>query len=530
MQTIYYHGNIITMDESYPTATAICVENGKIIAVGQDQEILALKKADSCLVDLKQKTMLPGFIDPHSHFFGVADALSQCDLSQVTSFEQIIVEMKKFIQENNIQPGQWVYGNGYDHNFLVEKKHPNKFILDQISTVHPIVLIHASSHIGTANSLALKLQHIDEKTPDPNGGKFYRIENSNEPNGFMEENAFIHFRNQLPMKTVDELMKLVVKAQDIYAQYGITTMQEGMVAKPLFDLLHHAASLHLLKLDLVGYLDIDHHFDLIHNELYRNKYTNHFKIGGFKVFLDGSPQGKTAWISRPYLNEKDYCGYPTLKDEHLYHLIELSLKEQQQLLAHCNGDAAAEQYLTQFEKVMKQYPYLDTKRPVMVHAQLVRKDQLKRMLPLNMMPSFFIAHTYFWGDIHIENFGRERANHISPAKSALDLGIPFTFHQDSPVIPPDMMKTVWCAVNRQTKAGVTLGEDEKISVYDALKAITIHAAYQYFEEDTKGSITKGKIADLVILDKNPLTTNHQDLANIMVLETIKEGKTIYKVK
>ena len=184
--------------------------------------------------------------------------------------------------------------------------------------------------------------------------------------------------------------------------------------------------------------------------------------------------------------------------------------------------AAAEQYLNALEKA--EYP--ENLRPVMIHAQLLAEDQLDKVKNLGVIPSFFVAHVYHWGDTHIENFGMERAQNISCAGSALKKGITFTFHQDTPVIMPDMIETIWCAVNRKTKGGVTLGENQKIPVYEALKAVTKNAAYQYFEEKDKGTIEKGKKADLVILSGNILECS--DIRSISVLETIKEGKTIYR--
>ena len=183
-----------------------------------------------------------------------------------------------------------------------------------------------------------------------------------------------------------------------------------------------------------------------------------------------------------------------------------------------------------FEKVQKEHPEYSTNRPVMIHAQLVQKEQLERMKKLSMMPSFFLAHVYYWGDIHLENFGKKRAEKISPAGTAKALGLPFTFHQDSPVLMPDVFRTIWCGTKRMTKAGVLLAEDEKISVYDGLKAMTVYAAYQYGEEETKGTIQEGKTADFIILDRNPLEIPEEEVKDVKVLETIKEGKQIYVLK
>lgn len=515
------------MEEENLYATAVMIENGKILRVGKDEDIISLADLHDEIIDLNGKTMMPGFIDGHSHFVALANSLSQCDLSKTKNFQDIIESMKAFISENDILEGQVVVGCNYDHNFLEEKAHPDKFVLDKISENHKIVIIHASSHMGVANSSMLIAHGLNQETPDPAGGKFGRVKDSNELDGYMEENAFMAFRSKAVTMDPGQMFKLLVKAQDIYASYGITTVQDGMVSEGLFKLLQHASLQNLLKLDVVGYVDVNKcRLTLTNNPNYLNKYRNHFKIGGYKLFLDGSPQGGTAWMSEPYVN--GICGYPVLTDERLHELITIALEDKQQLLAHCNGDAAAEQYITQFEKVKKEHPDWELKRPVMIHAQLVRKDQLERMPALSMIPSFFVAHTYFWGDIHLANFGWERGSHISPAKTAALLKLPYTFHQDTPVLMPDMLKTVWCAVNRQTRNGVDLGDDERISVREALEAITINGAYQYFEEDTKGSLKPGKVADLVILDKNPLEIDPKEIDQIQVLETIKEGKSIYK--
>lgn len=530
MSVLYYNGTILTMDEECPKVQAVLVEKGKIKKIGSNEAVLACKGEDTVCIDLGKKTMLPGFMDGHSHFAGLATSLSQCDLSGAQNLEELVRLLQDFIRENAIPEGQWVTGTNYDHNFLQEKRHPDKFLLDAVSTKHPLVIIHASSHMGVANSLGLKLQGIDADTQDPAGGHYGRVPGFNEPDGYMEENAFVQFRNAMPMPALDDILALFKKAQNIYASYGITTIQEGMVTEPLFQILRYAKEKQTLYLDLVGYLDLENCMELLLQEAgQQKKYCNHFRIGGCKIFLDGSPQGRTAWMQKPYADAKDgYCGYPNKEDEQLYQLILAAVRNGQQLLAHCNGDAAAEQYITQFERVMADHPEYSTCRPVMIHAQLVQKKQLKRMKKLKMMPSFFVAHTYYWGDIHIQNFGMERAQNISPAGEALRLGLPFTFHQDSPVLPPDVFQTIWCAAKRVTKTGVQLSQEQSISVFDALKAATVYAAYQYGEEADKGTIAEGKCADLIILDKNPLEVSLEEVKKIKVLETIKDGVCIYR--
>lgn len=528
MKTYYINGTILTMEEEL-YQEALCVEDGRIIAVGTEEEVLKGKTEEDHVVDLGGKTMMPGFIDGHSHFVGTANAMTQCDLSACTSFQEMIDTMKAFKECRNLGEDEWLLGCNYDHNFLKEGCHPDRYVLDQISETNPIVIVHASSHMGVANSRALKLQGVDETAQDRKDGRYGRVEGSQIPNGYMEEKVFLEFQAKIPMPSIEKLMQLIGEAQKMYASYGITTIQDGMVGMPLFQLLKAASDMGILKADVVGYLDIMTAADLVDTmPEYVDQYQNHFKIGGYKIFLDGSPQGKTAWMLQPYEGEMEYRGYPIHSDENLKKYILVALEKEQQLLAHCNGDAAAEQYVTQFEQALKEKGQEESFRPVMVHAQLVQKNQLERMAKIQMMPSFFVVHTYYWGDIHMKNFGPERGSQISPVKDAVDLEMKYTFHQDTPVVPPDMMRTVYSAVNRVTKSGQEIGKNQCISVLDALKAITIYGAYQYREEAEKGSIAVGKKADFVVLDQNPLAIPVENLAEVQVLMTIKEDEVIYK--
>lgn len=526
---LYFNGDILTMeDEMY--IDSLLVKSGKIFKIGKKEDLDVFVDESIELINLEGKTLMPSFIDTHSHFTGYANSLLQVPLDNATSYDDIVVSIKNFIKENDIKPGEWIVAKGYDQNSLDEKTHPTKEILDLAAPDNPVVIQHQSGHMGVFSSKALESLEITTKTQSPNGG-IIQIENGN-LTGYLEENAFINYVQKVPMISFDKFKNAIIKAQNIYSSYGITTMQEGMVVELLADILDFLKSSKVLKIDLIAYIDLKSSKDLINRfKDCIKSYNNRLKIGGYKIFLDGSPQGRTAWMLKPYKNDNSgYKGYPIYTDDDLQEKIQTAIKENMQLLAHCNGDAAAKQYITQY-KIAKEIlnPKNDI-RPVIIHAQLIAKEHLEDVKNLNMIPSIFIAHVYYWGDIHIQNFGIERASSISPAKSALTKGVKFTFHQDSPVTEPNMLETVWCAVNRTTKNDVILGESEKISPIEALKAVTINAAYQYFEEDLKGSIKEGKLADLVILDSNPLKVDPLKIKDIKVLETIKEGKTIFKSK
>lgn len=540
-QTLYYNGTILTMEGQNSLAEAVLTEDGRILDVGTYDGLSERAGREARRADLQGNVMMPGFIDPHSHFTACASQTMEVNLDGADSFEEIISRVREFIHTRKIPEGQWIQASGYDHNSLKEKNHPRRKILDQAAPRNPLILKHQSGHMGVFNTMALNEMGVTGDVLAPQGGMIEK--DGKTVTGYMEEAAFLGFQDKVPMPSADDFLKAYGRAQELYASYGITTVQEGMMPPQLLPLYRMLAGSGLLKLDLVAYVDAKNS-KAVTNEMkdYVKQYKNHIKIGGYKMFLDGSPQGRTAWMREPYqpaegLNQPvDYKGYGTLTDAEVYACIMKAEQEGMQLLAHCNGDMACEQYLNQLEAVYGEMSvsgntdgfYPGDIRPVMVHAQLLGVDQLERVKKLKVIPSFFLAHVYHWGDVHIRNFAVERASHISPAASALRKGITFTLHQDSPVIRPDMLETIWCAVNRRTKSGVLLGAEERLPVWEALKAVTVNAAYQYFEENEKGSIVCGKKADFVVLDQNPLTIEPEKIRDINVLATLKEDKLIWK--
>ena len=471
------------------SAEAVLTENDKILAVGSLEAVQAAAESGKhqdtpILKDLKGAVMLPAFIDSHSHITAVARVLSFAMLQEAESFDGIIGILNRFKEERKLEPGDWIIGTGYDHNNLKEGRHPDRFILDAAFSENPVMVTHASGHMGVANSLAL-----------------------------------------------EQLGRQLQAAEQLYLKHGITTIQDGRTGKEEWKLLKYAAEQGLLHADVVAYAALNDAHELTEeNPAYTGAYCNHLRIGGYKIFLDGSPQGRTAWVSRPYEGEPEgYCGYPIFKDKEVQSYFETAFREGRQLLVHCNGDAAAQQMIGACRMAADTTGQDPAKtRPVMIHAQLVRPDQLKEMERLSITASFFTAHTWYWGDVHLKNFGEARALKISPARTAIDDGVNVTFHQDSPVIQPDMLETVWCAVNRISSGGHPMGLMERVTPYEALKAVTSNAAYQYGEENEKGTIEPGKTADFVILSASPLTVLPEEIKKIRVLETIKGGKVLYK--
>ena len=272
--------------------------------------------------------------------------------------------------------------------------------------------------------------------------------------------------------------------------------------------------------------DID---DIQHDQTYRSG----FRVAGVKVMREGSPQGRTAWVTEPYEEGPpgagpDYRAYGTMNTDRYKTWSAALIRRGVPFLAHANGDAAMDLMLDGVDEALSSMEVVPDHRSVIIHAQLMRADQLDRAAVLNVVPSFFSAHAFFWGDWHRRSFGENRGNNISPVRWAIDRGVNFTVHNDAPIVPPDIMRLVSITVNRMTRSGHILGPHQRATIQEALHAVTLGAAYQYFEEDIKGSITVGKQADLVILETNPLTTDPSQLEDIQVLETFSRGRSVHQ--
>jgi predicted amidohydrolase YtcJ len=533
---IFAGANIITMDETI--AEAVAVRGDRIVASGDRAQIFQLRGNDTRVVELGEQALLPGFIDAHGHFSGVSRYADLLDLSSppvggITSVEDIVRALRSRIEQQQIPPGELVFGFGYDDSLLEEGRHPNRDDLDRASTDHPIVVRHVSGHLLAANSAALLQAGISGATPNPEGGIIRRRVGSNEPDGVMEETAMGAFPGSSANMGPEKLSQLRREAIDIYAGYGITTIQDANISTAYADLMRAEAEAEPYAVDIVAFVMAN---PLSDEELqavsYEQNYTGGFRVGGVKFTLDGSPQGRTAWMSQPYTEgppgqEADYVAYPSYSPQAYKARMPDLLARGVPVLAHANGDAAIQLMIDGIKEAVAGEPIPDH-RSVAIHAQLARPDQLDQFKEFGIIPSYYSVHPYFWGDWHRLSFGEQRASFISPVKATVELGIPYTVHNDSPVVPPDIMRLISITVNRQTRSGYVLGPDQRASVMEALYAVTQGAAYQYFEEDEKGSISVGKRADFVILGQNPLTADPQELENIEVIETFARGQSVFR--
>lgn len=542
-QTLYFNGNIITVNDAQPSVEAVLTDGETIKAVGSLTEVEAQADKDAKRVDLEGHTMIPGFIDGHSHIctscmFPRFDAPPTGDIDSV---EKLIEAGRRYLEENPVKEGAWLVGMGYDHHAFPDDKHPTKADLDKISTDVPIVMLHSSGHVGCCNSKVFEVSGITKDTPNPEGGTYVKDPKTGELTGMVEEAALTIelLSKHMPRPDANFMVAAIERAEKLYLSMGITTAQDGsfdLNFVPLITGLHKAG---LSKIDIYGYPQVDLIGDN-GDKIPRSsdaEYTDGVKVAGVKYFLDGSPQAKTAWLSKPYYippegESADYCGYPVHpSDDEVCNVYKRALENGWQILCHANGDAAIEQFITQYARAQKETGITDALRPVVIHCQTVREDQLDRMKEIGLLPSFFHDHVYLYGDLHLDSvLGPERGRRISPLTSALKRDMTFTMHQDTPVIPPNMIKTLHHAVNRKTRSGREIGPEFAVDPMEALRALTIYGAYQIFEEDSKGSIEPGKIADFVVLDKSPLDVPKETIWDIQVLTTIKRGEMVYNAE
>lgn len=516
--TLYFGGPIVTLEEPQ-YAQALVERGGRIAYVGDREEAERLAGPGARRVDLEGRTLLPAFVDPHSHLLACAYARLQVPLGECAGWGEIADRLSRHVQERGVQPGEWVKGTGYDQNALAEGAAPDRFCLDRACPNNPVVIQHASGHAGVFNTLAL------ERLGALNGDCGLERDGQGELTGRGEENPFLDLLGRIPMEGLEDVLRAFQGAQEEYASHGIATAQEGLLQPVMAPVYQEILRRGLLYLDVNAYVP-PADYDRLRGQFAQGVSASPgiFRAAGMKIFLDGSPQGGTAWVREPYAGGG--CGTSTMTDGQVLSAFRQALDRDAQLLAHCNGDRAAEQYLTLLAQAEREAGK-KLCRPVMIHAQLLGLDQLERVKALGVIPSFFVAHVYHWGEIHVKNFGLDRAGRISPAGSALAWGIPFTFHQDSPVIPPDMLETIWCACVRRTKTGRVLGAEERIPVEAALRAVTQTAALQYGLERELGTLRPGKRADFVLLSGDPLRTPPEELKKLQVERTIQRGRTIW---
>ncbi len=533
-RVVYRGGPVVTMDEERRVVDALGVHGNRIAAVGTEEEVLAWADGNAEIIDLGGKALLPGFIDAHGHFpgegvYSILADLNSPPIGEMKTVDDIVARMK--LQAAETPKGEWVVGMSYDDTLLAEKRHPTREDLDRVSTEHPVGLVHISAHLATVNSKGLEEIGYDADTPDPAGG-IIRRDASGAPDGVLEETAAQPVMEKMTTPSMMEGLEMIAEAGRRYVASGTTTAQSGYATGDLVSSLTMASRFGLIPLRLVLWPGMETADEMLDDRASYDTYDPEWvRIGRIKLVADGSIQGYTGYLSEPYHvppgDDPEFRGYPRIPADELRERVVRYHEAGLPLAVHGNGDASIDDILDAFDAANEAKPLGDT-RPVIIHSQMARDDQLDRMAELGVIPSFFVLHTYYWGDRHRDIFmGPERASRMSPARGAIDRGIQPTLHADSPVVPMEPLRIVWSAVNRMSTGGNVIGEAQRITPMEALAGVTINAARQHFEEATKGSLEVGKLADLVILSSSPLDAPTR-IDQIKVMETIVDGATVYR--
>lgn len=548
MKTLYFNGTIITMDKNVSEAQAVLVEDDKIIAVGSYDDLAEQIDSETKLFNLRGMTLLPGFIESHSHAGGFARALQFVDLAppslegKVKNVADVKEVLKADYEKNHdkYHDKNWLIGYRYDYNNFPPDERVTKFDLDEVATDIPILIVHLSYHAGVANSKLLELLDINENTIDPDDLSFERVPGTKEPNGVLKEAAFMRFpgiaeaiKVSSDRETWSDLWKPVVA---YYAAQGYTSVKEGNLTKGQFEFLSYLDDRNELILDVVGHASVaDQKLLQILEEKWALNLDggNKFRAPGLKIIADGTLELWTAWLSEPYCtqindNPADYAGKLSVSAEFIYKTIVWCLENNKQIIVHCIGDQTSETFIEMYQKALATTNLSNDIRPVMIHATIAREDQIERMKELNMTPSFLVEDVYYFDDFYRNKLlGQKRSERLGPWGWAKKLDMMFSLHHDSPVFFPNSMMALHTAVTRLTARNELLAKEHQISMEDALAALTIYPAYQYHEDDVRGSITVDKYADLVVLDRSPLTISNDQIKNIKVMYTIKDGQVIY---
>jgi predicted amidohydrolase YtcJ/heat shock protein HslJ len=536
---IYHNGSILTMAGAEATyVEALAVKDGKIAFTGSKSNALKMKGDVTKIVDLGGKTLLPGFIDGHSHYINSLLVADQCKLYSPPSgpgkdVPSIIAELKRYATERKIPKGEMIMGYGYDDTVMPGGRLLNRDDLDEAFPDNPVRIEHVSMHGVVLNSLALKYYDISVETETPAGGVIVRKPGTKEPWGLIMETAFLPVVAKSEPMTAQREINATRAGQMLYAENGVTTAHEGATHFPQIQTIQRASDAGANIIDVVAYPFItDADKVLAEYPLEKwTKYENRFKLGGVKITLDGSPQGRTAFFTTPYLTggpsgEKNWKGEPTFPQDLANKMFKKVYDMNVPLLVHCNGDASIDAFLTAYE-FARAGDYSKSWNVTTIHTQFIRKDQIAKFVQYKIRPSFYTLHTFYFADAHIANRGREQAMYISPMRDAIDAGLRPTNHTDFVVAPLDQMMMLYSAVNRISRAGAEIGLDQRVNPYEGLKCMTEWASEQYGEQASKGTLEAGKRADLVILNKDPLQVDPKAIKDIKVVETIKDGVSIF---
>lgn len=534
--SIWQGGTIITMDGPAPrTVGAVVERDGKIVFAGPAKAARKIAGKGAVINDLKGATMLPGFVDSHSHFAMMMQVATGIDLDDpalgAKDVASLIAALKAGAAAQHVPEGGWVIGWNYNENKLAEKRHVTSAELDAALPGYKVALIHFTGHGLVTNGAGLDLAGITAATSNPAGGLILR-DATGKATGALFETAMNLLVPKIPQPTAQQRLGALDAAQRHYASWGYTHAQDGASQIPEIDFLRSAEAAKRIKLDIAL---LPFHTTLPtllkRDDLHFGTYQGHVKLQGIKFVLDGSPQARTGFFTKDYANgspegKHPWHGQSNISEADFRAQSRQAFDRGWQLFVHANGDAAIDMAIAGFEALGIKAS--DNRRPVVIHSQFQRPDQLPAYARIGVGPSYFTNHTYYFADIHRSNFPKEMVDFISPMQSALKAGLHASNHSDAPVTRLEPFVQLWSSMARTSLSGVVSGPEQRLSAYQALQMLTTGPAWQVFEENRKGRIKAGLLADFVVLDRNPLTTPVDQIRSLKVLKTVKEGKVIWQ--
>lgn len=527
MKKLYTNGVVVTMDPEMPQAEALVTEGNRIVGRGSNDEMKHLA-GDCQTIDMNGGALFPGFNETHNHLTMYALYSSYAYLGGCETIDEVLSVMREQAHKTK---GPVIVGYSFDDTRMNDGRGITRHDLDAISTDKPVFIIHISAHLGFLNTLGLAYFNITAATPDPEGGTIHREEDGS-PAGRIDELAFFAIPAQLGKPDEREYRTLLEDAIVEYNSKGITAIHDaglGLEGMPDTVMKVYDQLLAENKLSLRVFLSaLPTEFDSLNPASYLPMDDNIFTIGGVKLFIDGSIQGETAALLESYLSKDGWKGELFSSVDDFEALVEKYFSAGHHLSIHGNGDAAIEAIIVAFEKVQAK-GFVNKSPHMLIHCQMASKEQLMRMRRVGLIPSFFGMHVENWGDRHHDIFlGPDRANNIDPAGEAEAMGLPFTLHTDTPVLPIQVLDSIHVAVNRRTRGGRLLGDEQRITAYNAVAAYTSVASICSGAQNHRGTLKPGKLADMVILSQDITTCAPQDIRNTTVCLTIVDGQTVYE--
>ncbi len=536
-RTAFINGKIYTVNEKQPLAQSVVTEGNKILFVGSDKEVKKYISADTKIIDLKGKLMLPGFIDSHTHFISGGFYLTGLDLNPAKSRAEFIQILKNYIKNKN--DGRWITGGNWDHENWDVKELPSKEMIDPFTKNIPVFIRRYDGHMALTNSYALKLAGITKDTPSPEGGLIVKDKETGEPTGILKDNAMDLVTNIIPDHSDKEYIEAAIAAMNEAKRFGVTSIEDmSYTTDESFERqLQTYQALekeNKLTVRISTRMPISTYRKLINVGIQNNFGDDKIQLGSIKAYADGSLGSSTAWFFHHYAQDTTNFGLPNdiIKNGNFEKWALDADKHKLQICVHAIGDKAVSTVLDAVEKIRKENPDWD-RRFHIEHAQHLRPGDISRFAKLGVIVSVQPTHLMEDGNWAEKRIGKERLKYMHPYNSFLKAGVKVAFGTDFPVVTLNPMIGLYMAVTRRTSDGKNpsgLEPQEKISIEDAIKCYTLNSAYAEFQENKKGSIEPGKLADMVVLDKDILTIDPIKIKDVKVVMTIFDGKVIYTAK